>query len=643
MFFYTFIPKLLNMSLTASVVILFVALARLILRRAPKIFSYALWSVVLFRLLCPVSIDSGVSVFGLLGAPATAGSAITSSIEYIPPDIVHTEYPAVTLPIPGAGEAISEALPQGEEQLAADPLEAPTALATYVWMAGVLVMAGYAVVSYVRLRRRLVPASPLDGNVYLCDGITSPFVLGLFRPKIYIPSSVSDGEIPCIILHERHHIRRFDHIIKALAFAALCIHWFNPLVWLAFILAGRDMEMSCDEAVLRRMGADMRAGYAASLLNLATGRRIISGTPLAFGEGDPGSRIRNIARWKKPALWVALAAVAVCAVLAAALITNPAQRQTTLMGAHYYISETLYSADFTGEEALSEPLEYCVTADYHLYVRYADSEPWEYLGALEKYPLTKDELLGYLPHERIDGYRLSEITDAYILRTEGDNFYLAAQTASGDTLLSYGWEDIGERGQGVSDDASLRRLYLLESSFREMSFNVGFFERSLRATTGADVYAFCYHTNNDIPGYAIIGFMCGGSGSPDGMTDMGFAVFESTGTGYRLLDCKVYEDAALAPNGVYFCDEPAVADVNGEMRRDCTFDVVLVCSEEVGKIERIYFYDDGTETTVSDTNDGVCSMFLFSWKYDNACMSMSQFVYDKDGNLLSEDFFDKRE
>lgn len=330
MFFYTFLPKLLNMSLTASVVILFVLLLRLLLKKAPKVISYALWSIVLFRLLCPVSIQSDLSLFGLLDAPVTANDTITSRIAYIPANIVHTEYPSVALPVPGLGEEISKKLPRGEEQLAADPLEAPMTMVTYVWMAGVLTMVLYAAASYIRLRRKLLTASPLRDNICLADEITSPFVMGLFRPKIYLPSSLGEQEQSYILMHEQHHIRRCDHIVKVLAFIALCIHWFNPLVWLAFILAGRDMEMSCDEAVVRKMGTSVLADYTTSLLGFATGKQRIAGMPLAFGEGDTKGRIRNLANWKKPAFWVVLGSIAACMVLAVCLLTNPKRDSYTL-------------------------------------------------------------------------------------------------------------------------------------------------------------------------------------------------------------------------------------------------------------------------------------------------------------------------
>lgn len=333
MFFYTFLPALLNMSLTASVVIVLVLLLRLLLKKAPKVISYALWSIVIFRLLCPFSIDSGLSLFGLLDTPVATSGAFTSMIEYIPNDIVHMEDPSVVLPAPGIGEAISDTLPQGEEQLMADPLEAPVAIATYLWMTGVLVMGIYAVVSYLHLRRKLITASLVKENIYLADEIASPFVMGLIHPKIYLPSSLGAREQSYVVLHEQHHIRRLDHIMKVLAFIALSIHWFNPLVWIAFQMASKDMEMSCDEAVVRKMGDGVLADYTASLLSLATGKHIIAGMPLAFGEGDTKGRIRNLANWKKPAFWVVLAAVIACAILAICLLTNPeGQRSFPMTG-----------------------------------------------------------------------------------------------------------------------------------------------------------------------------------------------------------------------------------------------------------------------------------------------------------------------
>lgn len=320
---YELLPRILNMSIAASVVIVFVLAARLLLKKTPKVFSYALWSVVLFRLLCPVSISGGFSLLALTGAPIRETAPNTTQVQYIQPDLVHREDPQVVLPVPGVSQAVNETLPQGEEPLAADPLEAPVALLTLAWMAGAALMAGYSVVSMLLLRRRLIGAVPLRDHIYLADHINSPFVLGVLRPKIYLPSTLSPEEQKYIILHEQYHIKRLDHLAKLLAFLALCIHWFNPLVWLSFFLAQKDMEMSCDEAVLQKMGSHIRADYSASLLSLSTGRSVVGGTPLAFGEGDTKSRIKNLLTWNRPKKWVAALAALVCVAVVASCGMNP--------------------------------------------------------------------------------------------------------------------------------------------------------------------------------------------------------------------------------------------------------------------------------------------------------------------------------
>ena len=255
-FMYELLPALLNMSLTASVIILVVLAARLLLKRAPRAFSYALWAVVLFRLLCPVSFASDVSFLDAVDAPAEfAPSGQISVISYVPTDIVHNPKPSVQLPVPALNEAINPNLPQGAEQTVADPLEAPVSMLTFLWtlVAAFLLLRG--LVLYLDLRMRLWRSPKLSGRVYAAKGIGTAFVAGILRPKIYLPEGLGERESECVLAHERSHIRRGDHIIKPLAYMALCLHWFNPLVWLAWVLAMRDMESSCDEAAIKRLGA----------------------------------------------------------------------------------------------------------------------------------------------------------------------------------------------------------------------------------------------------------------------------------------------------------------------------------------------------------------------------------------------------
>ncbi len=332
-------PDLFDASITASIVILFVVCVRLLLSRAPRIFSYALWGIVLVRLLVPISVESPVSV-----VPEPPKISNMVEVNEVLPEIEfeapkdHTNHAGLVQNTPS-----SQPLVQTSESISAE-----TYLAI-AWLIGVAVMVTHSLVSYWKLRKRVKVAIPIQKRIYIADNIDTPFVMGLFRPVIYLPGTLGKAEQEYIIAHEQHHIRRGDHIFKALGFLALTVHWFNPLVWVAFVLAGRDMEMSCDEAIIRKLGADIRADYSASLLNLATGHRLFSITPLAFGEGNPTGRVRNLAKWKKPAFWVIIICVVLCAVLTVCLLTNPkANAPKEVEEDDWGISLALHGASPTG-------------------------------------------------------------------------------------------------------------------------------------------------------------------------------------------------------------------------------------------------------------------------------------------------------
>ena len=313
--------RVLNMSLTGSIVIAVVLLARLLLRRAPKIYSYMLWAVVLFRLLCPISLSAGLSVLKPLPVTTTQG---LSTVTYRPVEPV----------TPASGEL-------GQEKARQEPTETVKAetglqamtLAAAVWLTVGGALAGCSLVQYIVLRRKLREAAPYRGEVYLSDSIATPFVMGVIAPKIYLPSDTPIAERRFIIAHERHHLHRGDPLWKLLGYLALCVHWFNPLVWLAFFLGGKDMEMSCDEAVLNRLGEDIRADYSQALLRLATHKRLIAGMPLAFGEGETKGRVRNMARWRRPKVWVSGICAVLCLVVLAVCALNPQKSDSTPMGA----------------------------------------------------------------------------------------------------------------------------------------------------------------------------------------------------------------------------------------------------------------------------------------------------------------------
>lgn len=323
--------KVLNMSAAASVVICAVLLVRLLLRRAPKKWSYLLWAVVAFRLACPVSIRAAFSLFALRPVqPAvtpTAADAATA-LEFIPPDVGLMAQPAVDFGANAVTEAVNASLPAATPMASANPMQIWVAAGTFLWCLGVAVMLLYAAVSYVRLRRTVADAVLLHGNVFETDRIRSPFILGFVSPRIYVPTGLDTQAMRYVLEHETYHLRRRDHLVKAFAFALLAVHWFNPLVWLAFCLMGKDLEMSCDEKVLG--GAEnIRKAYSTTLLDFATNRRFPAPSPLAFGETDVKSRIRNALRWKKPRLWTTLAAAALCVAVLAACTVNPAAKEKT--------------------------------------------------------------------------------------------------------------------------------------------------------------------------------------------------------------------------------------------------------------------------------------------------------------------------
>ena len=329
--------QIINMSLTASYVIAFVLLLRLLLKRAPKIFSYALWAVVLFRLLCPFSFESMLSLiptqmqthpafanYSFLEQEVSFGSAAGAALEAVA-DAANGGLGLITVYL--------EPVVEGETNVTfAVHSEVWILFGQYIWAFGIAALLIYSIVSLLRLRSKLVSSVKWRDNIYFADYIPSPFVLGIIRPKIYLPSTLGEDEREHIILHEQTHIRRFDHIWKIVAFFALVLHWFNPLVWLAYTLFIRDMEMSCDESVMRHMEADIRGKYSASLLSLATGRRIITGTPLAFGEDNTKGRIKNVMNYKKPTLWIVIVAAIAVVAVGVALIANPYSQNSNETG-----------------------------------------------------------------------------------------------------------------------------------------------------------------------------------------------------------------------------------------------------------------------------------------------------------------------
>ena len=343
--------KLLNLSISASWLVLVVLVLRLVLKRAPKWVDVLLWGMVALRLMLPFSIESALSLIP---------SAETVSPEVVQFDPAPTITSGVTIIDNAVNPSLSESF-AAAPLASVNPLYVWTSLAGWVWLIGLAAMLAYALVSYLRLRRRVSASIPLRENIYVCDEVPSPFILGIVRPRIYLPSALDEAQRGSVLSHERAHLARRDHWWKPLGFALLAVYWFNPLLWLAYTLLCRDIELACDERVLRGMDAGQVKDYSSALLACSVPRRMLAACPLAFGEVGVGARVKNALRYKKPAFWVVAASVAVCVVVAVCFLTNP-RTDTDAAGLVGFHREQVTYADVTDESG-AQPSSVQLTAE----------------------------------------------------------------------------------------------------------------------------------------------------------------------------------------------------------------------------------------------------------------------------------------
>lgn len=304
--------KLFNMSISAGWLILAVVPLRFIFRKAPKSISCILWALVAVRLVCPFLFES---VFSMI-----------PSAETVSPDILYAETPEIHSGISAFNTYVNPVISQSLTPAAgtgANQLQMVSTAASIVWMSGMAAMMLYGVIGYAGLRRKVAEAVPLRGNLWQSQAVASPFVLGFFHPRIYLPFGMEEKSMAYAVAHENAHISRRDHWIKPVGFLLLTIYWFNPLIWLAYALFCRDIEFACDERVIKRMGADDKKAYSEALLDCSIRPRSLAPCPPAFGEAGVRQRIKNVLNYKKPAFLVIAAALVSCAALGACFLTNP--------------------------------------------------------------------------------------------------------------------------------------------------------------------------------------------------------------------------------------------------------------------------------------------------------------------------------
>ena len=305
--------KLLNLSISASWLVLAVLVLRLVSKRSPKWVNVLLWGIVALRLVLPFSIESALSLI------PSAETVSPAAVQFDPA-------PTITSGVSVIDNAVNPSLSEHFSAVptaSVNPLYVWTEIAGWVWLIGLGAMLLYALVSYLRLRRRVSVSLPVQDHIYLCDAISSPFILGVVKPHIYLPSDLDEVQRQNVLAHEQAHLARRDHWWKPLGFALLAVYWFNPVLWLAYTLLCRDIELACDERVIRTMDESAVKTYSTVLLACSMPRKAVITCPLAFGEVGVKERVRNALHYKKPAFWVVAASVAVCVVVAVCFLTNP--------------------------------------------------------------------------------------------------------------------------------------------------------------------------------------------------------------------------------------------------------------------------------------------------------------------------------
>ena len=377
--------KIFNLSIIAGWITLAIVVLRPLLKKAPKALTVALWALVAIRLLVPLSVESEISVI-----PST---------QIVPPEIVYVEEPQIHSGIQVANTLINPVIAETmapKPEASVNPMQIAVTVASTVWVVGMIAMAVYALLSYLRIRLKVRASIPLQKRVRICDNINSPFILGVFRPRIYLPSNLTEEQKKHVIAHEEAHLKRKDHWWKPLGFALLTVYWFHPLLWVAYILLCRDIELACDEKVIKHMETDEKTSYSESLLACSMPRRMIAACPLAFGEVGVKKRIKEILHYKKPALWLTILAIVICVVCTGCLLTNPLEKTQestqapiydTSPNSDYSLGKKIYCDDSVKNTNIVFPAYYDLENDQLCITTQTQKNP---VGQLKAFELTEE-------------------------------------------------------------------------------------------------------------------------------------------------------------------------------------------------------------------------------------------------------------
>ena len=394
----------LNMSITASYLALAVFVVRLFLKKAPKAFIVFLWATVGLRLIFPFSIESILSLI--------------PSSQTVSTQILFSDTPSIQSGIPAVNSVINPIIEQTltpDATYSANPIQIISFIACIIWLTGIAVMLLYTLISYFRIYFKVKEAIPLKDNIFICDAVSSPFILGILRPKIFLPSAMNEEDRKYVIAHEKAHLKRFDHLWKPLGFLLLSVYWFNPVLWIAYILLCKDIELACDEKVIKEMGEDIKKQYSATLINCSVSQKMLTACPLAFGETGIKSRIKAVLSYKKPAFWIIIIAVLVCVAVSVCFLTNPpednnnntsviSQSEVIRTGStHPDVALNIKDAEISKDETVIEFEWVNKTSEVIGYGRYFSLEyfngkEWEKLSTKSEYLVWTTEMLLLYPY-----------------------------------------------------------------------------------------------------------------------------------------------------------------------------------------------------------------------------------------------------
>jgi len=425
--------QLLNMSITAGWVVLGVVVLRLCFRRAPKWISVLLWGLVAVRLLLPFSIESALSLL--------------PSGETVPHEILQAEKPAIQSGIPSVNAVVNPFLQDSFAPTpgnSVNPMQVVTEIAAWVWIVGVAGMMLYFFVSFFLLKRKLREAVLVKENIWACDGVDTPFLFGVFRPRIYLPSFLAEEDAAFVIAHEKAHLKRKDHLWKPLGFLLLAVYWFHPLLWVGYILLCKDIELACDEKVLRELGEQSKKPYSNALINCSASRKWISACPLAFGENGVKARVKSALHYKKPALWILIGAVLVTSFAAVWFLTDPPKGGEDIESVLEDLREqAVLFEDYTPS---TEKLGEC----YYFYGEYESDRLFE-----DVKPLLEEK-----------GYRLEDV--GHLLEEGNDNPYYGAgndTTGAGIWLVECATEEEAKKVYTAAMECSWEHDYRIQANF----------------------------------------------------------------------------------------------------------------------------------------------------------------------------------